>query len=501
MLENRSFDHLLGLSRLTGRDSRTGAPRAADGLDGSESNQAGDLDYRIRTPAPYAMEFDPGHEFDDVLEQLAGEGASYTPGGTYPAIDNSGFAAASVRKVGSDSGLDAGLVMAAFSPEQLPVINALAREFAVCDRWFSSLPGPTWPNRLFLHSATSGGLDDSPTPAQSVGALFEGYRFANGSIFDRLNQAGKEWSVVEGDALPQSLSLGGMVQHAVDGRYIDLPTFLFRLKNPNFANVYTFIEPDYGHILADGRNFKCGNSQHPLDDVTRGEQLLKTVYEAIRSSPHWPESLLIVMYDEHGGFYDHVAPPSGTPPGDAPLAGFSHHGFKFDQLGVRIPALVISPFIEKGLVDHTVYEHSAVPATLEKLFGMPSMTARDAGAASLDQLATLSTPRADAPLTLPSPALSGLPDCEDAAAGDLAGDLEGAGNQLAGHLEPALAGFLHVAIARELQLAASVDRDVDRAIDAERDRLLTAFHGVSSKLDAARLLRDVEKRYNQFRAG
>jgi phospholipase C len=108
--------------------------------------------------------------------------------------------------------------MRAFLPEQLPVLHSPAREFAVCDRWFSSMPGPTWPNRFFAHAASSAGLDEGPSAVRSTTAVFAGYRFANGTIFDRLSSAGRGWCVVEGGALPVSLAMHGMVEHSLAGR-------------------------------------------------------------------------------------------------------------------------------------------------------------------------------------------------------------------------------------------------------------------------------------------
>jgi phospholipase C len=501
MLENRSFDHMLGFSGIAGVDATSGARTVVEGLDGSQSNVANGQKFVAVAPAPFQMSFDPGHGFADVGEQLAGPGAAYVPGKPYPSCNNSGFAsnAAANLAASGPAGVSPGTVMASFAPDQLPVVNALAREFVVCDHWFSSMPGPTWPNRLFVHAATSGGLDDSPTSLQSVETLFNGYRFANGTIYDQLDKKNMPWSIVEGDALPQSLSLGGMVARALDGRLTDLASFLNRVQDPAFDDMYTFIEPNYGHVLADGRNFKCGNSQHPLDDVTRGEQLLKTVYEAVRRSPHWMESLMILMYDEHGGFYDHVAPPAATPPGDSSIAGLNRHGFEFDQLGVRIPAVVISPLMEKGLIDHTVYDHATILATLSRLFKLDPLTNRDRAAASLERLLSRGNPRDDAPLTLPSPAVSGIPDCEDQEAAQLAGDAETLLGKLEGPLEPTLAGFMHVAVARRLQLEAAADRDVDGAIKRVGSSLQAEFESATTKGGAVRLLRKAELGYQDWR--
>ena len=153
---------------------------------------------------------------------------------------------------------------------------------------------------------------------------------------------------------------------------------------------------------------------HPLDDVTRGERLIKDIYEAIRSSPHWESSMLIVTFDEHGGFYDHVAPPAAVPPGDVAVDSYNHYGFKFDQLGVRVPTLVISPWIAKGVIDHTTYDHTSILSTVERLFGFGALTNRDATAADALHLLSLGAPRTDAPFTLPEPARNPSPlGCSD----------------------------------------------------------------------------------------
>ena len=153
---------------------------------------------------------------------------------------------------------------------------------------------------------------------------------------------------------------------------------------------------------------------HPLDDITRGEQLIKTVYEAIRNSPHWERSLLIITFDEHGGFYDHVAPGAAVPPGDLVTADYQQFGFKFDRLGVRVPALVISAHTPRGVIDHTRYDHTSILATVERMYGMDNLTNRDKAANDVRHLLGLQNPRTDAPLTLHAPATSDIPlSCEE----------------------------------------------------------------------------------------
>src|SRR5262249_9746086 len=145
---------------------------------------------------------DPGHEFNNTLVSLCGENAQYQPvPGGYPPIDNSGF----IQNYKDNGSNTPERIMHCYDPKQLPVLNKLATEFALCDRWFSSLPGPTWPNRFFLLAATSGGLDDSPSDLDVVtSTTVEGYRFANGNIFDLLDDYCINWRIFRGDDFPMA---------------------------------------------------------------------------------------------------------------------------------------------------------------------------------------------------------------------------------------------------------------------------------------------------------
>lgn len=391
MLENRSYDHLLGFSAIAGTDASTGASTRAAGLTGSETNTYQGKTYPITRGADNVMPADPPHEFPDVLEQLCGAGVKYAAGRPYPPIENSGFAAAYGARGG-----DPAEVMKCYAPEQLPVLNALAREFALCDNWHASMPGPTWPNRLFVHAASSGGLDHSPAVPEIIDwETLEGFAFRNGTIFDRLAQGGRTRRLYAGDAFPMVAALKGIGL----GDIRPYASFADDLQQPGYPYDYVFIEPAYDVL----RDYSGGNSQHPLGDVRRGEALIKQTYEAIRNSPHWTGSVLIVTWDEHGGFYDHAAPPPAPAPGDtAPGSPHNQCGFTFEQYGPRVPALVISPWIAKNTIDHRLYDHASIPKLVENLFGLPHMTARDLQANDPGALLTLSAPRDDTPATLPA---------------------------------------------------------------------------------------------------
>jgi phospholipase C len=399
VLENRSFDHIFGFSPISGDDASTGQHTTIDRPDPAvhiNSDSKTGKSYAVHEGSDFSLkgiDKDPGHEAADVQQQLTGPNLGF--------VDNY-----------APNSANPGRVMDCFSPEQLPVLNQLAAEFAVCDRWFSSLPGPTWPNRFFMMAATSGGLTNSPSAGDIIKATaLEGYSFENGNIFDAFDKSNIPWCIIEGDLFPVSFALKGMNKNSAKGRFIDIGDFAAKLNDPGFNEKFIFIEPQYGthkfDITGPG-DFSGGNSMHPLDDIRKGEQLVKEVYEAIRSVPSvWESSVLLITFDEHGGFYDHALPPATTAPGDEPLN--MAHGqvpFDFTKLGVRVPAIIVSPLIEKGIIDHTVYDHTSALATLERLFDVAPLTHRDDAAKDFIHLLTLTELRVDTPSVLTGPAVA-----------------------------------------------------------------------------------------------
>jgi phospholipase C len=399
MLENRSFDHLLGFRK-------TIDPRI-DGLNGIESNLP-DPNFPTLPAVPvsratsFTMPFDPGHEFDDVQIQLYGP--NHEP--TSPAPMTGFIASAKNGAQQAKVAADAPRIMECFQPDQTPVLSALAAEFAVFNYWHSSLPGPTWPNRFFVHAATSGGLTDSPEKGQ----ILVGFSFTHGTIYDRLAAAGKEWRIYH-DGLPQTAGISTLRLEYVDPftqHFRDMSEFSGALAKQDLPE-YVFIEPNYDT----GHNYQQGNSMHPLNDIRKGEALVKQVYEALRSSFYWDKAMLVITFDEHGGFYDHVPPPATVATGDDARYANHLHPFKFELLGVRVPAMVISAFTGKGLVigapgepADDIYDHASLLATVEKRFGLPPMTGRDGHAKTLEAALNLAAPRTspeEAPMKLPDP--------------------------------------------------------------------------------------------------
>jgi phospholipase C len=386
------------------------------------------------------MPFDPSHEFPDVVEQLCGPGVTYS-GGAYPTtINNSGFVADYVAAIQKENPAATGFgeIMKCYTAGQLPILNQLAREFCICDNWHAALPGPTWPNRFFIHAASSGGLDHSPTlPEISDWSFINGFEFPGGNIFDKLSAAGKSWRLYRGrkspliGSIPIVAALKG-IQLRDTIHYDQFATDI----QAGYPYDYTFIEPNYGDIV--NNSYTGGQSQHPMDNVLNGEALIQSTYEAIRNSPIWENSLLIIAYDEHGGFYDHVAPPAAAPPGDTlPKQGYNQYGFLFDRFGLRVPAIIISAYTPKNTISRLTYDHASVPATLESMFGLDPLTARDKSANNVTGLASLQTPRTDTPARFHTvfPAAAPTPPAETAPAPNELMESADKGN---------LPGFLHV---------------------------------------------------------
>ena len=471
MLENRSFDHLLGFSGIKGMDAVSGLSTAVNGLTGAETNSYQGVTSTVSQSADYAMMVDPGHEFLDVLCQLCGPAAAYTPGGSYPPVDCSGFVASYAAACAkANQQRSPAEILKCYSPDQLPVLNALAKEFAICDQWHASMPGPTWPNRMFVHAASSGGLDHSPTTAEiALWEMAAGFAFQNGDIFDRLSAKGLQRRLYAGDNFPMMSALKGI--RLDDIRQYE--HFAADLQAP-FPYSYVFIEPSYCLL----NDYKGSTSEHPLDDIRLGEGLIKSTYEAIRNSPLWNNSALIITWDEHGGFYDHAKPGPAVDPGDTtPTDKNNKYGFTFQQYGPRVPAVVISPWIPKNIVDHRLYDHSSIPATLEQLFGMEPLTARDEAANTLLPLFSLAAPRTDTPATLPSPA-EGMVSMAVSPA-------ENYSQTPSRPDDPVNEGNLPVVI------GAAMRQDLELSPPAERDKIMSKVAALKTRSDAAAYLAEV----------
>lgn len=478
MLENRSFDHMFAKSGIAGINAATSA----------DTNTHLGKTYAFQGGAPDRMPSDPLHEFCAVLQQLCGD-QDCTVATPYPARNNSGFVAdyatTKVRKrlLGKKPlpEADYGKIMQGIdTAQQAPSLYALARNYAICDNWFSSLPGPTWPNRFFVHGASSDGIDDSPSGRDiAKWETFKGFVYPHGSIYDRLGKG--NYRLYQDKAgplpgqIPQVSALKGIHYWDVDS----LAAFEDDLKHGRAAR-YTFIEPAYGDIVLG--TYRGGSSQHPMDGLAGGDQLIARVYNAIRQSTAWKNSLLIITYDEHGGFFDSGKPDhAAPPPNDGSGAHQNANNFDFSMFGVRVPAVIVSPWIAEGAVDHTLYDHASVLATVEQLFDIDPLTDRDAKAKSLVPLLQ-DTARPDSDC-LPSLPIRALPKAAMAGAAQVEADpdepIEDAGD---------LEAFLFV--------ARKADRDQSGDLKA-----MAQFEPVRTRADAQRYLNEIMPQLEAARAG
>jgi phospholipase C len=390
MLENRSFDHMLGfLYADSGNKAPSGS--AFEGLTGSESNpdSAGKAVpvYQIKsttTNAYFMPGADPGEGYTATNSQLFNTTTAPVP----PTATNNGFVTDYVYTLGWQSkesgwsilpGTVATDIMGMFTPTMLPVLSGLARGFAVCDQWFSSAPTETLPNRAFACAGTSQGhMDDKTT------------KYTAPSIFGLLTKNNLDWRIYGYDAEPLTRMTFPDTTNAPETHF-GLFTDFQAAAAAGTLPPYTFLEPSWE---------STGNSQHPNYNVALGEQLIHDVYYALRNGPGWNQTLLIVTYDEHGGCYDHVPPPTNAVPPDTDAG---EYGFDFKRFGLRVPTVLVSPLIPAGTVFRVAansmpLDHTSILKTVEQRWGLPALTARDAAAPAIGAVLTLKTPRTDDPL-------------------------------------------------------------------------------------------------------
>lgn len=321
VMENRSFDHVFGWLKATRPD--------IDGLTGRESNRVVVSDPNSRevfvSDDAVFVDWDPGHSFQAIREQIFGSNDSSKP----PLMN--GFAQQAENMTEGKSKT----VMSGFKPHLLPVYTELANEFAVFDRWFASVPCSTQPNRFYVHSATSHGATSNVRKD-----LIHG--FPQRTIFDSLDESGLSFGVYYQN-IPATLFYKSLrkLKHALNFHSYPLK-FKNHAKQGKLPN-YVVVEQRYFDV-----DLLPANDDHPSHDVAIGQKFVKEVYETLRASPQWKEMALLITYDEHGGFYDHVPTPvSGVPSPDG-IVGPDPFYFRFDRLGVRVPTILVSPWVEKG---------------------------------------------------------------------------------------------------------------------------------------------------------
>jgi len=352
ILENRSFDQMLGCLKavypnLEGIDPAT--PAKNRGPDGRDYFQA-------PTTIRQMLKWDPHHEVKCIAVQLQD--------------DNGGFVEDFVQNYPESTPEARQLIMSYYPLDFLPALHPLARTFRVCDHWFASLPGPTWPNRFFALSGTSNGFVDMPNDGTRKTDLPGYFEQTQETLFDRLNEQAIHWKIYFHD-IPQSAVLNRQREPHNMARYFYIDEFFTDARDPeqDFPQ-YCLIEPDF---LGLGQN-----DDHPPHDVMRAEKLIADVYNAIRANEKlWQSTLLVLMFDEHGGFFDHVVPPPAAPPDDLTAGEYA-----FNQYGIRVPAILVSPWVEPGVAKE-VFDHTSVLKYLTDKWNLGPLGKRTAAAKSI----------------------------------------------------------------------------------------------------------------------
>ena len=373
MMENRSFDNLLGWlyddqANPAPFNFPDQSPTTFAGLkpDTYFNELNGNRVYASHPPTAWPPANnpnvvptpDPHEEFQFVTLQLFG---TLNPGPTAVA-DMSGFL--QDYSAPDAGGANAAQIMQSFGPAEANVINDLARNFAVCDHWHASVPSQTWPNRAFVHSGSSDGHLNNDD--------YEIYNIP--TIFNVLESQGKTWSIFHDTTLLPSLTLSQFMPQLLPHddhcyKYDSFKKLCAAADAPNAQKLpqYSFIEPRFtpelGLFAID-----YPADYHPPHNICRGEQFLADVYQAVQTSPYRDKILLVITFDEHGGCYDHVPPPTGAAP-PAPKPVSNDGTFNFSRFGVRVPTILVSSYVRPGTVfrappGSAPFDHTSLLATL-----------------------------------------------------------------------------------------------------------------------------------------
>ncbi len=365
MLENRSFDHMLGYLSLEG--IRTDIDGLQNTMSNKDSNNNAIPVFHLKQTAFTGGE-DPCHEFDCVDEQLTGP--------------NAGF----VKNFEKHHPSNKGLVMGYYNATEVPVFDHLAKHFVTFNRWFSSVPAATWPNRLYSITGRASEKKSKKVPIYNIPS-FVRHLDANDVSWGWFNHKGVgTLRLVDGH-----YRIGHFDKFAyfdkrksfTSGLFGDL-SFIERAQQGSLPSV-SWIDPNF--INAPGGNVSTSNDDHPPSDILNGQSLVLQLYRAITTGPKWDKTLLIVAYDEHGGLFDHVEPTAAED--DNP---------NFMKYGVRVPAFIVSPYVEAGVVSDFVFDHTSIIKTILLRFCLdgvmyPNMGKRVSAANHLGSFLTSDTPR------------------------------------------------------------------------------------------------------------
>lgn len=251
--------------------------------------------------------------------------------------------------------------MGYYDQTDLPFYYWLADTFAIGDKYFASVLGPTWPNRMYLFAATSYGLAENTLTD------------ADTTIQDFLQLRAVDWRLYVSTTSTYGFFLNKYLEAQSSGRIVPIDQYFVDAQNGTLPSV-AFVEPGVGREGFDQ------NDEHPPAIMQIGQEWAARVIDALTRSPQWARSALFLTYDEHGGLYDHVVPPPACPPDDLHVETGDGANPVFDTYGIRVPFIVVSPYAKKHHVSHRVYDHTSILRFIEARFVMPALTGRDANA-------------------------------------------------------------------------------------------------------------------------
>jgi phospholipase C len=385
MQENRSFDSYFGQIHFQGQPRTAPEPRTAS------------------NPNPTGKDSAPIRVFHKTAVcESADLNHSWT--GTHNEIDGGrmdGFTAANV----DPSDPNGSRTMGYFDSRELPFYYALFSEFGMADRYFASVPGPTFPNREYLLAGTSFGHIQNDLPPTGL---------TGRSIFNELDESHTSWRIYFND-LPAGFLFGYVRLHAA-GHVVPVSQYYVDAAAGRLPQV-SFVDPRFG-----GTN-NLQSDEHAPANIQVGEQFTAGVISALFKSPDWSSSALFLTWDEGGGYFDHVPPPRApAPDGFAPMLGPGDTQAAFDRYGVRVPAVVVSPFARAHFVSHDVYDHTSILRFIETRFGLPPLTRRDASSNPMLDFFNFHHPPFEQPPVLPQAPLDPAVLAQCAAAPAQVGD-------------------------------------------------------------------------------
>jgi phospholipase C len=398
MMENHSFDNVLGELSRAGQEHADGLTFGPDGR-ATNSNPGATGTPETVTAFPFTS-------------TKQGTDVSQTWNATHEQIGD-GLMDGFVRSVNSTQ------PMGYYTPDLLPFAYSLARTFTVANRWFCSAPCQTIPNRRFLLAGTAYG-----SISTSVSTLFDGSP-PNGTICDRLNAHRIEWRNYFTD-VPGAVVIPSIIERNLKRLY-RINRFFEDCASGQLPAV-SFVDPEAGVLsflgtllaklpLVSGLGSllsQHGGDEEDPQDMRYGEAWARRVVEAVMNSPLWPRTLLIYTYDEHGGYYDHVAPPAAIAPDSiGPKLGSGDVTGGYDIYGPRVPAVVVSPYSRPNAVTGVVHDHTSVLATIETKWNLPALSYRDANAATVMDFLNV-----DRPAFMTPPTLGGAPGSDTEADAD-----------------------------------------------------------------------------------